>query len=116
MNRGCIFGYGPNQINRNCMITLEEFLAMKDAGTVPDDIPPLLQALLLDADGDWASAHSIAQKEYHSDGSWVHAYLHRKEGDLGNADYWYRSAGRNFPDLSLEEEWEYIAMELLRKS
>lgn len=98
------------------MINLEEFLKMKDAGSVQEDIPPLLQSLLLDASGDWDSAHRIAQNEYSRDGSWVHAYLHRKEGDLGNAGYWYRNAGRNMPDMSLDEEWEYIAMELLRKS
>ena len=98
------------------MIAFEEFLNMKDAGSVPEDIPPLLQSLLLDAAGDWDSAHRIAQNEVNRDGSWVHAYLHRKEGDLGNADYWYRSAGRSRPDMSLDEEWEYIAMALLKKS
>ena len=98
------------------MIAFEEFLNMKDAGSVPEDIPPLLQSLLLDAAGDWDSAHRIAQNEVNRDGSWVHAYLHRKEGDLGNADYWYLSAGRSRPDMSLDEEWEYIAMALLKKS
>ena len=98
------------------MISFEEFLEWKDAGTVPEDIPPLLQALLLDAAGDWDSAHSIAQGESSTDGSWVHAYLHRKEGDLGNASYWYRNAGKSMPDLSLEEEWEYITLALLKKS
>ncbi len=96
-------------------MTIEEFLVLKDEGTVPDDIPPLLQALLLDAAGDWDSAHSIAQKDPSDDGSWVHAYLHRVEGDLGNASYWYHHAGRNLPEISLEEEWEYIAMELLSR-
>jgi len=98
------------------MITLEAFLEMKSSGTVPSDIPPLLQALLLDAAGDWDSAHRLAQDEFNPDGSWVHAYLHRKEGDLGNAGYWYRSAGKKMPDMSLEEEWEYIAQALLAKS
>ncbi len=98
------------------MIAFEDFLNMKDTGSVPEDIPPLLQALLLDAAGDWDSAHNLAQGENNPDGSWVHAYLHRKEGDRGNAGYWYRSAGKNMPDLSLEEEWEYIAMALLEKS
>ena len=98
------------------MITIEEFLNMKDAGTVPEDIPPLLQALLLDAAGDWDSAHRLAQNEPSMDGSWVHAYLHRKEGDLGNAGYWYRNASKKMPDMSLEEEWEYIAQALLKKS
>lgn len=98
------------------MIPFEEFLNMKDAGSVPEDIPPLLQALLLDAAGDWDNAHRIAQNEHNSDGSWVHAYLHRKEGDRGNAGYWYRNAGKSMPGMSLDEEWEYIAMALLKKS
>lgn len=98
------------------MISIEEYLNMKDSGSIPEDIPSLLQALLLDAAGDWDSAHRLAQNEPNPDGSWVHAYLHRKEGDLANAGYWYRSAGKPMPDLSLDEEWEYIAMALLRKS
>ncbi len=98
------------------MITFEEFLEMKDRGSFQEEIPPLLQALLLDAAGDWESAHRIAQNEPGIDGSWVHAYLHRVEGDSGNAGYWYRSTGKKAPDLSLTEEWEYIAMALLKKS
>ena len=98
------------------MIAFEEFLSWKEAGSFPDDIPPLLQSLLLDAAGDWDHAHRIAQADGSMDGSWVHAYLHRVEGDLGNASYWYRSAGRSLPDMSLEEEWEYIALDLLKKS
>ena len=98
------------------MITFEEFLEMKDSGSIQEDIPPLLQALLLDAAGDWENAHRIAQNDPSSDGSWVHAYLHRKEGDKGNAGYWYRSAGKTISDLSLMEEWEYIALALLKKS
>lgn len=97
-------------------IPFEEFLKWRDTGAIPDDIPLLLQALLLDASGDWDAAHRIAQNDYSRDGSWVHAYLHREEGDLGNSSYWYRSAGRTMPDFSLEEEWEYIALALLEKS
>lgn len=98
------------------MIRIEDFLRFKDQGVIPEDIPVLLQALLLDASGDWESAHRIAQNDSSPDGSWVHAYLHRKEGDPGNASYWYRSAGRSMTEISLEEEWEYIAMDLLKKS
>ena len=98
------------------MITFEEFLNLKDSGSVPEDIPSLLQALLLDAAGDWESAHSLAQNDPGKDGSWVHAYLHRVEGDTSNAGYWYKRAGKRFPELSLLEEWEYIAMALLKKS
>ena len=98
------------------MITLEELLSIKESGTIPEDLPQLLQALLLDASGDWDSAHRIAQQDFSEEGSWVHAYLHRKEGDLGNASYWYRNASRNMPDMSLAEEWEYIALQLLKLS
>ncbi len=98
------------------MIAFEEFLSWKSAGSVPEDIPPLLQSLLLDAAGDWDNAHRIAQGDGSPDGSWVHAYLHRVEGDLGNASYWYDSAGKRMPKISLDEEWEYIAMDLLNKS
>ena len=98
------------------MISIEQLLNWKEAGSFPDVIPLLLQSLLLESSGDWASAHRIAQNDPSDDGSWVHAYLHRVEGDLGNASYWYRNAGRNLPEISLEEEWEYIAMALLEKS
>ena len=98
------------------MIAFEEYLEWKVSGNIPDDIPLLLQALLLESAGDWDSAHRLAQDDSSRDGSWVHAYLHRVEGDLGNASYWYRSAGKSLPDMSLEEEWEYIAMALLKKS
>ena len=98
------------------MITLQDLLNIRETGTIPDDLPQLIQALLLDASGDWDSAHQIAQQDFSTEGSWVHAYLHRKEGDLGNASYWYRNAARRMPELSLEEEWEYIALELLKLS
>jgi hypothetical protein len=98
------------------MIPFEELLSWKEAGSFPDDIPSLLHALLLESAGDWKSAHRIAQNDPSSDGSWVHAYLHRVEGDLGNASYWYRNAGRSLPEISTDEEWEYIAMALVEKS
>jgi len=98
------------------MISFEEFLDWKAAGSFPEDIPPLLQALLLESAGDWDNAHRIAQSDGSTDGSWVHAYLHRVEGDLGNASYWYRSAGKSLSEMSLEEEREYIAMALMEKS
>ncbi len=72
-------------------------------------LPPLLEALRRDKSGDWAGAHDIAQDIDSSDGSWLHAYLHRKEGDLPNASYWYRHAGRPVSQLSLDEEWAQLA-------
>jgi hypothetical protein len=76
---------------------------------------PLLNALWQDGKGNWERAHEIAQDVLSSDGSWVHAYLHRKEGDLSNADYWYSKAKRQMPTVSLAEEWESIVAELLVK-
>ncbi len=74
-----------------------------------------LAALWHDARGDWARAHELAQEDRSRDGAWVHAYLHRKEGDPGNAGYWYAHAGRSRPadDVTLRAEWEQIARELL---
>ena len=77
-----------------------------------------LQALWHDARGDWDRAHVCAQEDHGRDGSWVHAYLHRKEGDLGNAGYWYARAGRKMPaqNVTLEAEWAAMATELLGKN
>ncbi|MEO6244954.1 MAG: hypothetical protein ABIQ12_05930 [Opitutaceae bacterium] len=73
-----------------------------------------MQALWHDARGDWEQAHKCAQDDHSRDGSWVHAYLHRKEGDRGNAGYWYARAGRTMPGASvtLETEWAQIARDI----
>lgn len=69
---------------------------------------PLLQALWYDAQGDWDKAHDLTQGIETPAAAWVHAYLHRKEGDIFNADYWYRRAGKSRPSGTLEEEWEEL--------
>lgn len=76
-----------------------------------------VQSLWHDARGDWEKAHDWAQEDHGRAGSWVHAYLHRKEGDLGNAGYWYARAGRAMPNqnVTLETEWAAIARELIGK-
>ena len=81
----------------------EELKALAD----PAKLTLPLQALWLDARGEWARAHEVCQQVKSRDGDWVHAYLHRKEGDLGNAGYWYGRAGRPMPaeTVALEEEW-----------
>ena len=73
-----------------------------------------LRALWHDARGDWDGAHACAQDDASREGSWVHAYLHRKEGDLGNAGYWYARAGRRMPaaGVTLPAGWEAIAQAL----
>ena len=72
-----------------------------------------LQALWHDAHGDWDVAHTLAQEAASPAGDWVHAYLHRKEGDEGNARYWYRRAGKTLPGTPLSTEWDEIAQNLL---
>lgn len=76
------------------------------------DLPPTLAALWWDARGDWSRAHEAAQSVDTAESAWVHAYLHRKEGDLSNADYWYRRAGRRRPSGTLEAEWAEIVAAL----
>lgn len=70
-----------------------------------DITDPLKNALELDRNGDWDGAHAIVQGIESADSYWIHAHLHRKEGDLGNSQYWYRRAGKNMPDYGLEQEW-----------
>ena len=90
-------------------MTVEEFRASD--GT---EFSGALLALWWDGKGDWEKAHTIAQDIPTREGSWVHAWLHRKEGDKGNARYWYNQARRPMPEYSLEKEWEEIVDELLR--
>jgi hypothetical protein len=94
-------------------MTIEEFKATL-ASPTPPPVPPLLLALWHDARGDWDAAHGVAQDVDDKAGAWVHAYLHRKEGDLGNAWYWYRRAGEPVATDTLEEEWARIVAALLR--
>ena len=72
-----------------------------------------LTALWWDAKGDWKTAHETAQQDEGPDGAWVHAHLHRKEGDAANAAYWYGRAGKSPGQSSLEREWGEISRELL---
>jgi hypothetical protein len=96
---------------------------MDDKGfneTLAADAPPpavslALQGLWWDAKGDWAKAHECAQEHNDKAGAWVHAYLHRKEGDLSNADYWYERAERTRPSASLDEEWSSMLRALLKE-
>jgi arginase family enzyme len=78
----------------------------------PQDLSPALKALWFDAHGDWEQAHKLAQDVTDTAGAWVHAYLHRKEGDESNAAYWYRRAGQTPFSGPLEREWDQIAATL----
>ena len=94
-------------------VTLQEFKESVDEKNPPEGLSPELLALWYDFRGDWHSAHQTTQDIHTPIGSRIHAYLHRKEGDLGNARYWYRRASqREFPG-TLEEEWAWIAGSLL---
>ena len=86
--------------------------------TLSDSHPPpslsiYATALWYDAKGDWDKAHQLIQDLTDKNAAWIHAYLHRKEGDTWNADYWYHRAGRKRPATSLTEEWEEIYGALL---
>jgi hypothetical protein len=94
-------------------MTLSEFRATIPAAKPPSGIPAPLAALWHDAKDDWEGAHRVAQDIESPEGAWIHAYLHRKEGDASNAAYWYRRAGKPVPTVTLEEEWEAIAATLL---
>jgi hypothetical protein len=74
----------------------------------PPQLSPAQAGLWWDAKGDWTKAHESAQQDEGQAGAWVHAYLHRKEGDDSNAAYWYRRAGKSPARGSLEQEWEDI--------
>lgn len=80
----------------------------------PKGLTPALEGLWWDAKGDWAKAHESSQRDEGPDGSWVHAYLHRKQGDLSNAKYWYRRADRAAGYGDLQREWESMVTSLLR--
>jgi hypothetical protein len=94
-------------------VTLSEFRKTIAAPQPAASLSPALRALWHDAKGDWEAAHSVAQDIDNETGAWIHAYLHRKEGDLGNAGYWYRRARKPECRETLEAEWEQIANALL---
>jgi hypothetical protein len=92
---------------------IEAFRKSLPADSPPSGIGKELEALWFDASGDWDRAHRIVQSQKSRAAAAVHAYLHRKEGDLGNADYWYGRAGRRRPDVPLEKEWQELVEMLL---
>lgn len=94
-------------------MNLSEFRASLAQAEPPAAASLALQTLWWEAKGDWNRAHRCAQQDDGAAGSSVHAYLHRKEGDLSNAGYWYRRAGRPVFAGSLQEEWDTLAEALL---
>jgi hypothetical protein len=94
-------------------MTFEDFRQSLTATEPPAGLNLALAALWWDAKGDWKQAHESAQQDEGPEGSWVHAYLHRKEGDQSNASYWYIRAGKPVCPESLDVEWLGIVKELL---
>jgi hypothetical protein len=94
-------------------MTLTEFRESLRQAAPPAGVSAALAALWHDARGDWNAAHGAAQAVEDASGAWVHAYLHRKEGDHGNAAYWYRRAGQPVATDSFDAEWSRIAAALL---
>jgi len=96
-------------------MTLDDFKATLVLAAPPAGLHPAVIALWHDAKGDWDRAHEVAQEIDDETGAWVHAYLHRKEGDAGNAAYWYRRAGQPVARGPLDDEREAIAAALLAR-
>ncbi|MES1198138.1 MAG: hypothetical protein ABUL41_02570 [Chitinophagaceae bacterium] len=96
-------------------MTFNQFKESLASDSPPTGISDYLQSLWYDAKGDWNRSHTIIQDIETENAAWVHAYLHRKEGDIGNADYWYRRAGKKRPSVTLEEEWENIVDTLIHQ-
>ena len=93
---------------------IDDFIASL-RGTAPADAPPLLRAIWHGLRGDWDAAHEIAQEQDGRDGAWVHAWLHRIEGDLSNAGHWYRQAGRPTGRGDTAQEGKAIAQTLIER-
>jgi hypothetical protein len=104
------------QKEENSMTSLDDFRRSLADAAPPEGADLALQALWWAGKGDWDRAHGCAQQREGEPGcDWVHAHLHRREGDLANAGYWYRRAGRKMAGASLAEEWDAIAAALLSR-
>lgn len=86
----------------------DEFVKSLSGTKPPENASSLLKALWYDGKEDWEGAHNIAQDIHDRNGSWIHAYLHRKEGDISNARYWYNMAGKKEFTGTLKDEWEML--------
>jgi hypothetical protein len=94
-------------------MTLDEFRATLRTAAPPEGLSPSLEALWRIANDEWDAAHRLVQSGAGTEGAWVHAHLHRIEGDRSNAAYWYRRAGKPLSEAPLDEEWADIAGALL---
>ena len=89
------------------------FQNMLSEDNPPEKLSAPLEALWWDAKGNWSRAHELVDELESTDGMAVHAYLHRKEGEQWNADYWYRRAGRTYYREQLADEWAALVEGLL---
>jgi hypothetical protein len=95
-------------------MNLKEFQGSLEATVPPEGIAEPLQALWREAKGDWDGAHAIVRSNKSKASSRVHAYLHRKEGDIANSKFWHERAGSMLPDVPVEKEWEMLVVSLLK--
>ena len=93
---------------------LDSFVRSLDRAEPPDSATPMLRAVWHGLHGEWDAAHELAQAQDDAEGAWVHAWLHRIEGDVGNADYWYRRANRPSRRDDTRGEGLEIARALIR--
>ena len=94
-------------------MNLSDFMDSLKEGDPPRGLAAPMRALWHEARGDWTKAHEIVASEKSKTAARVHAYLHRKEGDTTNADYWYAHCGEERPRSALEKEWESLVQSLL---
>jgi len=95
------------------MKTLTEFKESLNLAQPAGELSVQLKSLWYDGKRDWHQAHALIDHMTDSESAWVHAYLHRKEGDIWNADYWYSKARQTRPNVSLQEEWEQLVLHFL---
>jgi len=93
-------------------MTIEQFKSSLGKG-IPPGLSVYLESLWHDGNGDWEKSHTVIQDVEDKNAAWIHSYLHRKEGDIWNADYWYRRAGKTRPSDSLQHEWDQLVKAFL---
>ncbi len=96
-------------------MTFSEFSDSTKSDHPPRGLSPYLLAMWYERKGDWNQSHEIVQDIDSAIAAHIHAYLHRVEGDIWNADYWYRRAGVRRPDIDTPSEWEHIVRSLLQE-
>ena len=96
------------------MDKFQEFSDSLKSNILPKNLSSYLKALWYDAQGNWEAAHQTVQDISSAEAAWIHAYVHRREGDIANSRYWYTLAKKKFPkNLDLKQEWEEIVRELI---